>query len=214
MNGLLPSALSGPTSDLQDALDRLRDELAATKSRIDAPGDKGKGQTAASEHDKSDLIAQFTRGLEQPRDLQVADPRRPTRMVRLSWEPRSNGSVDQNQIKLQQLSAVSERDQFRARVSELEQTLSLLQSRRGLRPVAKAATVRAAFRGQVPAAAAADASASPPAADVPAPEHPRQVAVIFPDKNFAPPGWVPTNFSNESAPIRGNAPLVRPKAGL
>jgi hypothetical protein len=205
-------------ADLQDALDRLRDELAATKSRIDAPGDKGKGQTAASEHDKSDLIAQFTRGLEQPRDLQVADPRRPTRMVRLSWEPRSNGSVDQNQIKLQQLSAerdeaVSERDQFRARVSELEQTLSLLRSRRGLRPVAKAATVRAAFRGQVPAAAAADASASPPAADVPAPEHPRQVAVIFPDKNFTPPGWVPTNFSNESVPIRGNPPLDRPRIG-
>jgi hypothetical protein len=87
-----------------------------------------------------------------------------------------------------------------------------MQSRRGLRPVAKAATVRAAFRGQVPAAAAADASASPPAADVPAPEHPRQVAVIFPDKELHP-GWVPTNFSNESAPIRGNAPLVRPKAG-
>jgi hypothetical protein len=205
-------------ADLQDALDRLRDELAATKSRIDTPGDNGKGQTAASEQEKSDLIAQFTQGLEQPRDLQVADPRRSTQMVRLSWEPRSIGSVDQNQIKLQQLSAerdeaVSERDQFRARVSELEQTLSLLQSRRGLRPVAKAATVRAAFRGQVSAAAAADASVSPPAADVPAPEHPRQVAVIFPDKNFTPPGWVPTNFSNESAPIRGTTAVVRPKAG-
>jgi len=200
-------------ADLQDALDRLRDELAATKSRIDAPGDKGKGQTAASEHDKSDLIAQFTRGLEQPRDLQVADPRRPTRTVSLSWEPRSYSSLDQNQLKLQRLSSerdetVSERDQFRARVSELEQKLSLLQSRRGLRPVAKAATVRAAFPGQVPAAATADASASPPTADAPAPEHPRQVAVIFPDKNFTPPGWVPTNFSNESAPIR-----VRSKTG-
>jgi hypothetical protein len=200
-------------ADLQDALDRLRDELAVTKSRIGTPGDNGKGQTAASEHDKNDLIAQFTRGLEQPRDLQVADPRRPTRTVSLSWEPRSYSSLDQNQLKLQRLSserdeAVSERDQFRARVSELEQKLSLLQSRRGLRPVAKAATVRAAFPGQVPAAATADASASPPTADVPAPEHPRQVAVIFPDKNFTPPGWVPTNFSNESAPIR-----VRSKTG-
>ena len=205
-------------ADLQDALDRLRDELAATKSRIDTPGDNGKGQTAASDQDKNDLIAQFTRWLEQPRDLQVADPQRLTRTVRLSGEPGSYGSVDQNQIKLQQSSAerdeaVSERDQFRARVSELEQTLSLLRSRRGLRPVAKAATVRAAFRGQVPAAAAADASASPPAADVPAPEHPRQVAVIFPDKNFTPPGWVPTNFSNESVPIRGNPPLDRPRIG-
>jgi hypothetical protein len=48
---------------------------------------------------------------------------------------------------------------------------------------------------------------------VPAPEHPRQVAVIFPDKNFTPPGWVPTNFSNESVPIRGNPPLDRPRIG-
>jgi hypothetical protein len=190
--------------------------LAATKSRIDTPGDNGKGQTAASEQDGSELIAQFTRGLERPRDLPLTDPQRPTRAVRLSWEPRSYSSVDQNQLKLQQLSAerdeaVSERDQLRARVSELEQKLSLLQSQRGLRSVAKAATVHTAFPGQVPAAAAADASASPPAADVPAPEHPRQVAVIFPDKNFTPPGWVPTNFSNESAPISGNPPLVRPK---
>jgi hypothetical protein len=196
-------------ADLQDALGRLRDELAATEPRFDAQSDKEKGQTAASEHDKSDLVAQLTRGLERPRDLQVADQRRPTRAVSLSWEPRSYSSLDQNQLKLQRLSserdeAVNERDQFQARVSELEQQLSLLQSRRGLRPVAKAATVRAAIPGQVPTAAAADASASRSAADVPAPEHPRQVAVIFPDKNFTPPGWVPTNFSNESAPIRGN----------
>jgi hypothetical protein len=47
---------------------------------------------------------------------------------------------------------------------------------------------------------------------VPATEHPRQVAVIFPDKNFTPPGWVPTNFSNESSPIRGNQ-FHRPAEG-
>jgi hypothetical protein len=193
-------------ADLQDALDRLRDELAATRPRIDTPGDSGKGQIAASEQDNTDRVAQFTRGLEQPRNL--ADPQRPTWAVGLSWE---HSSIDQSQAKLQQLSAerdeaVGERDQLRARVSELEQKLSLLQSRRGPRPVAKATTLRTATPGQAPAPAAADASASPPNADVQAPEHPRQLAVIFPDKNFTPPGWVPNNFSNESSPIRGNLP--------
>jgi hypothetical protein len=196
-------------ADLQDALDRLRDELALTKAPMDPLGDDGT-QIAVSEQYKADHVAQFTRGLEQPRDLRFTDSQRPTWAGRLSWEPRSYFSLDQSQVKVEQLSAerdevVGERDQLRARVSELEEKLSLLQSRRGLRPVAKAATVRAALAGQAPAAAAADASASPPTGDVPAPEHPRQVAVIFPDKNFTPPSWVPTNFSNESEPMRGNS---------
>jgi len=199
-------------ADLQDALDQLRDELAATKSRIDTPGDNGKGQTAASEPDNIDRVELFTRGLEQPRDLQLTYPQRPTWAVSLSWAPRSHSSLDQNQVKLQQLSAERDeaagaRDQLRARVSELEQELSLLRSRRGPRPVANAATVRPVSPGQAPEAEAAIASA--PAAIVPAPEHPRQVAVVFPTKNFTPPGWAPTNFSNESAPIRGN-PTRRP----
>jgi hypothetical protein len=203
--------------DLQDALNRLRDELAAASSRTNTPGDNGKGQTAVSEQDKSELITQFTPGLEQPRDLQFSDPERPAWAIKLKWEPRSQGSLGQSRVTVEQLSAerdeaVGERDQLRARVSELEQKLPLLQSRRGLRPVAKAATVRTAFPDQAPPPAAADASASPPTADVPATEHPRQVAVIFPDKNFTPPGWVPTNFSNESSPIRGNQ-FLRPAEG-
>src|SRR6266498_2908187 len=36
-------------ADLQDALDRLRDELAAMKPRIDTPGDQATGKTAATE---------------------------------------------------------------------------------------------------------------------------------------------------------------------
>jgi hypothetical protein len=198
--------------DLQDALDRMRDELAATKPRIDTPGESGKRQTAASEQDyTTDRVAQFTRGFEQSRDLQLTDSQRPTWAARLSWEPRSHSSLDQNDVKLQQLGAerdeaVGERDQLRVRISELEQKLSLLQSRRGLRPVAEAATVRAALPVQAPTVAAADAPASPPTADVQVPERARQVAVIFPDKNFTPPGWVPTNFSNEGSPIRGSLP--------
>jgi cell division protein FtsB len=197
-------------ADLQDALDRLRNELAVTKARNDTLSDEGAQEIAVSEQYKADRIAQFIWALEQPRDLRLTDSQRPTWAGRLSWEPRSYFSLDQSQVKVEQLSAerdavVGERDQLRARVSELEEKLSLLQSRRGLRPVAKAATVRAALAGQAPAAAAADASASPPTGDVPAPEHPRQVAVIFPDKNFTPPSWVPTKFSNESEPIRGNS---------
>jgi hypothetical protein len=195
-------------ADLQDALDRLRDELAATSSRTDTPVDNGKGQTAAPEQDNTDRVAQFTRGLEQPRDLQLTDPQRPTWAVELKWEPRSHGSLDQSleQLNAERDEAVSERDQLRSRVSELEQKLSLLQSRPGLGPVAKAATVRRALPDQAPPPAAIDASASPPIAGAPAPDHPRQVAVIFPNKNFTSPGWAPTNFSNENLPIRGNPP--------
>ena len=82
-------------------------------------------------------MIRFIRGLEQPRDLHLSDPERPTWAVKLKWEPRSQGSLDQSQVTLEQLSAerdeaAGERDQLRARVSELEQKLSLLQSRRGL----------------------------------------------------------------------------------
>ena len=202
--------------DLQDVLNQLRDELAATSSRTDTPGDDGKEQLALSEHDKSELITQLTRGLEQPRDLHLSDPEPLKWAVKLKWDPRSQDSLDQSQLTLEQLRAerdetVGERDQLRARVSELEQKLSLLQSRRGLRPIA---TARTAFPDQAPpaAAAAASASALPLTADVPATEHPRQVAVIFPDKNFTPPGWVPTTLSNESSPIRGNR-YYRPAEG-
>jgi hypothetical protein len=115
--------------DLEDALNRLRDELAATSSRTDTPGDNGKGQTAASEQDKTELVTQFTRGLEHPRDLQLSDPERATWAVKLKWGPRSQGRLDQSQVTLEQLSAerddaVGERDQLRARVSELEQAVS------------------------------------------------------------------------------------------
>jgi hypothetical protein len=194
---------SGPTP-----ICRMRSIGCATKAPMDPLGDDGT-QIAVSEQYKADRVAQFTR--EQPRDLRFTDSQRPTWAGRLSWEPRSSFSLNHSQVKVEQLSAerdeaVGERDQLRARISELEEKLSLLQSRRGLRPVAKAATVRAALAGQAPAAAAADATASPPAADVQPPEHPRQVAVIFPDKNFTSPGWVPTNFTNESSPIRGNLP--------
>jgi hypothetical protein len=212
-------------ADLQDALDRSRDELATTKALIDPRGDGT--QLAVSEQYKADRIAQLTRALEQPRDLRLTDTQRPTLTARRSWETTeltdgnaeqlsAHSGFDQSKDKLQQLSAerdeaVGERDQLRARVGELEQELSLLlQSRRGPHPVAKAAATRTASLARAQAAvAAAIAPAPAPAAVVPTSEHPRQVAVVFPTKNFTPPGWVPTNFSNERAPIREN-PTRRP----
>jgi hypothetical protein len=91
--------------DLQDALNRLRDELAAASSRTNTPGDNGKGQTAVSEQNKSELITQFTPGLEQPRDLQLSDPERSAWAIKLKWEPGSQGSLGQSRVTVEQLSA-------------------------------------------------------------------------------------------------------------
>jgi hypothetical protein len=212
-------------ADLQDALDRLRDELAVTKARNDTLDDEGTREIAVSEQYKADRIAQYTLALEQSRDLRLTDMQRPIFAAGLSWKAAefadeqakqwlANRGLDQSQIKLQQLSAerdeaVGERDELQARVSELEQELLLLQSRRGPPRVAKVATTRKAPPARPPETSAAIVPASPPAAVVPPAEHPRQVAVVFPTRNFTPPVWVPTNFSNESAPIR-EKPTRRP----
>jgi hypothetical protein len=66
-------------ADLQDALDRLRNELAVTEARNDTLSDEGAQEIAVSEQYKADRIAQFTRALEQPRDLRLtSDTQRPT----------------------------------------------------------------------------------------------------------------------------------------
>lgn len=195
-------------ADLQDALDRLRAELVATKSRADAPRDNGKRQAAESERERADLIARLTRRLDAPRDLQLPAAQPGRWAVRLSLGSKSDSHLDQDQINLRQLSAerdkvVGERDQLLVRVRELEQKLMLLQSRRGLRPLAGTATVSTTSPDQAPAEAAGDSS--PRIAGVSARDHSRQVAVICPDKNFTSPSWVPNSFSNESASVRGPA---------
>ena len=62
--------------DLQDALDRLRDELVASRARIDTLENEPTRRIAATEQYKVDRIAQMTLMLEQvPLDLQLTDPR-------------------------------------------------------------------------------------------------------------------------------------------
>src|SRR5262249_38722447 len=86
------------------------------------------------------------------------------------------------QKKLQQVTverdrAAAERDHLRGRVNELEQKLSLLQTRQPSRPVAEASPAPA----QTPAVAAAAAPAPVPAPrPAPIAEQPRQVAVVVP----------------------------------
>jgi murein DD-endopeptidase MepM/ murein hydrolase activator NlpD len=190
-------------ADLQEAVDRLRNDLAAAQARVDTLGDEAKRQAALSEQGKADRIAQLTRALEQAqRDLHLADAQRATLAARLSKEAaevvdgqakqsQAQSNLDQTQKKLQQLSterdkALGERDHLRVRVNELEQKLSALPARQAPRPVAEAAPILSAPAASAPAAAA-PAVASAPAAPAPvvaraapAPEQPRQVAVVIP----------------------------------
>jgi len=198
-------------ADLQDAVDRLRNDLAAAQARIDTLSDEAKRQAALSEQGKADRIAQLTGALEQAqRDLHLADAQRATLTARLSKEAaeladgqakhsQAQSSLDQTQKKLQQLSserdkAVGERDNLRARVNELEQKLSALPSRQAPRPVAEAAPpILSAPAAPAPAAPVVAAAPAPAVAAAPAPavaraapaaEQPRQVAVVIPT---APP---------------------------
>src|SRR5262245_28211654 len=165
-------------ADLQAAVERMRNDLAQTQDRIDILNDEAKRQAAAADQGKSDRFAQLTRALEQAqRDLHLADAQRATLVARLSKEAtefadgrakqsQAETSLDQAQKKLQQVTAerdraTAERDHFRGRVNELEQKLSLLQTRQPSRPVAEA--VPAPAPAQTPAAAPAVVAAAAPA---------------------------------------------------
>jgi hypothetical protein len=190
-------------ADLQDALDRVRDELAVTKVRIDSPSEGT--LLAASEQYKPDRMAQLIRALEQPRDLRLTDTQRPTLTAGLSWKTTALAEETLRHLNAERDEAVGERDQLRVRVSDLEQELSLLHAQRGPRQAAKSATTRTAAPPRAPADAAAIAPASAPAVVAPASERRRQVAVVFPTKNFTPPDWVPTYFGDGGTLIHENS---------
>ena len=149
-------------ADLQDALARLRDQVASADqalnmahSRIATLSDEAKKQVAVSEQvvtSKGDRIAQLTHALEQAqRDLHLTEAQRVTLLARLSKadvdlteeqarQQQVQAGLDQWQKKIQQLTAdrdkaASERDHLRARVGELEQKQSMRQPPR---PVAEA----------------------------------------------------------------------------
>jgi cell division protein FtsB len=198
-------------ADLQDALDRLRDQLAAARAQIEALRNEPAGQLVISDRYKLDRVAQLTRALDQvPFDLHLTDSQAARLASRLAWEPtklsdmrtaRTLISIDQT-TKLRQLSAerdeaLAERDQFRSRVADLEQRLSSLQSE----GVLVAAPNVVPDNGSLIARATADATAQGTATAEAAPEQPRHVL-----KNFASPVWVPDHFSDESRPILPRAP--------
>src|SRR5205807_9987897 len=164
------------------------------QARIEIVNDEAKRQVAASDQGRSDRVAQLTRALEQAqRDLHLADAQRATLVARLSKEAaefadgrtkqsQTESGLDQTQKRLQQVTAerdkvAAERDHLRGRINELEQKLSLSQTRQPSRPVAEAAPAAPAA-----AAPAAVASAPPPVLHLaPAAEQPRQVAVVMPN---------------------------------
>ena len=114
--------------DLQDALDRLRDELVASRARIDTLENEPTRRIAATEQYKVDRIAQMTL-MQVPLDLQLTDPRPATFGARLNrgstdlasghvQQSNAPSSIDQSQKKLQRLSAereeaIVERDHLR-----------------------------------------------------------------------------------------------------
>jgi len=205
--------------DLQDALDRLRDDLTAARARTNMPGNEPGQEIAKAEQYRVDLIAQLARMLEQvPLDLPLTGPQPATFAARLSWEPtnlagglqqaRASSSIDRTRKNLQQLAAerdeaIVERDHLRSRVSDLEQQMTLLQSRQAPGPVANAALDNSSGANSAPSATPA-ASARATAGVASAAEQPSQVL-----KNFATPAWVPDQFSNESGPILGS-PVPHP----
>jgi murein DD-endopeptidase MepM/ murein hydrolase activator NlpD len=177
-------------ADLQDAVARLRDQVAAAdqalntaQSRIAELSDETKKQLAVSEQvvtSKADRIGQLTRALEQAqRELHLTEAQRVTLLARLSKadadlteeqarQHEAQTGLDQWQKKIQQLTAdrdkaASERDHLRARVGELEQKHSMVQAPA---PVAEA---RPEPTEVAPAAPAAVAPAAPVATAAPGP---------------------------------------------
>jgi murein DD-endopeptidase MepM/ murein hydrolase activator NlpD len=195
-------------ADLQDALARLRDQVAAAdqalntaQSRIAELSDETKKQLAVSEQvvtSKADRIGQLTRALEQAqRELHLTEAQRVTLLARLSKadvdlteeqarQHEAQAGLDQWQKKIQQLTAdrdkaASERDHLRARVGELEQKHSMMQAPA---PVAEA---RPEPTATAPAAAAAVAPAAPvaraePVRPTPAPRGQHPASSLSPEK--------------------------------
>jgi hypothetical protein len=181
-------------ADLQEVLDRMRDQLAVATARIDTrPGD-AMPPIALSNQGK----VRLSRALGAP-DLQLSGPQPATLISKLSlaaaklpdeYLQQSLGRIDleQTQENIRQWGAeyhevVRERDQLRVRISELEEKLSL--------PPLQAA--------KVPPNSISGTTANGGTASIIFPRS----AAGGPVKNFTSPGSVPDYFSNESGAILG-----------
>jgi murein DD-endopeptidase MepM/ murein hydrolase activator NlpD len=174
---------------LQDALARMRDQLAAAdhelhsaQSREAAASGEAQRQRAASQRvttTDSDRIAQLTR------ELHMTEAQRVTLMARLSLtqasmaqgkarQSQTQAGIDSSQKKLQELAqdrdrAARERDRLQAELGALQQQLAAVQSTQSR------ATVPAA-RAPAPAAVPRSAAAGPAVAAAPAPAAPARTA--------------------------------------
>jgi hypothetical protein len=181
--------------DLQDALDRLRTELAETQNGI------GEATPEIASIQKRDWIAQVTEALDRLDEdatelkrikaipkLTVASAGFAPGHLQQSW---TLIGLDETQKRVEQLSAeyddiMSERNRLQDRVNELEQNLSLLQaSQPSPSQIAKPPPNSSAF-GTDPKVG----EALPTAARD---DNPSTVL-----KNFHSPDWVPDHFNNES----------------
>ncbi len=226
-------------ADLQDALARLRDQLGASnqalsqaQNRVTALSDESSRLAASSEQavtTKADRIAQLTHALElAQRELHLTEAQRVTLLARLSkaeadlaeglarQQQQTQAGLDQWQKKIQQLTserdkAANERDQLRARVTELEKhsaarqhqgaPVAAAQPEAAPTAVATAAPAAAAPVATVPSAAAPSAAAVTPAPSA----SPAAVAMAVPAS--APPAAAPVA---PAAPAATQVAVIRP----
>ena len=193
--------------DLQDALDRLRNELAQTQSGT------AEATPEIASIQKMDRIAQLTEALgrldEHATELKriKAPPKRTTGSagfasghLQQSW---TFISRDETQKSVEQLSAeydeiMGERNRLQDRVNELQQSLSLLQaSQPSPSQIAKPPPNSSVF-GTFKFGEALPTSARD--------ENPPIVL-----KNFHSPDWVPDHFNNESGPLLDSPAQPPPK---
>jgi len=206
-------------ADLQGALARLQDQLAVARqnlntaqSRLSALNDDAQ-QSSSS---KADRIAQLTRALEQAqRDMHLVEAQRATLMARVSKAETdlADGQTRQQQSqewqkKVQQLTAerdkaASERDQLRARITELEKS-SALRHQQAPKPVAAAQPQ--------PVAAPPAQSASTEVAVVPAAPEPAAAAASAPTVAAAPAPAADTRVAVAVTPAPGAAQPEAPRA--
>ena len=164
---------------LRNELGGAQQALSVARERLGEADDNARQKIAASEQAASsnaDRLAQLTRKLDQTqRALRLAEAQRATLMARLSRseveaaqdqvrrQEETRSDLEQLEKKLRQLAAerekiaterdkaAGERDRLRSRVGELEQKLSLQQSRQPPRVVANAHTAPAVPPAATPA---------------------------------------------------------------
>lgn len=238
-------------AQLRDQLGGTRQALSAARERLGDVNDEARHKIAVSEQavsSNADRVAQLTRKLDQAqRSLRLAEAQRATLMARLSRseveaaqdqahrQEQLRGDLEQLESKLRQLAAerekiaterdkaAGERDRLRSRVGELEQKLSLQQSRQLQRSIASAhpapAVAPVAARQAEPQVASLPpprtAPETPAAVAAPAPVPAAMVAPIA--ATPAPVVAAPMPASTAMAvavPAQPAAPAIAPAAAL